>query len=79
MYLFFRFLTGHFSTLLFELLSTCPEEQFDSFFLKMFLKRVFQAENKWFQIFGRKLQAVLPNLNFSSQKDCFEVFLMKEA
>ena len=33
---FFDKLTGHFSTLLSKLLSTCPEKMFDSFFPNSF-------------------------------------------
>ena len=43
-------LTGHFSTLLSKLLSTCPEELSDSFF-KITLVHFFRSGNKWFQIF----------------------------
>ena len=75
---FFDKLTGQFSTLLSKLLSTCPEELSDSFF-KIFRLHFFRSGNKWFQISGKQLPAVLSKLHSSPQCDCLEVFLKKEA
>ena len=38
----------------------------------------FSDWSKWFQIFGKRLQAVLSKLHSSCHEDCIEVFLMKK-
>ena len=64
---FFDKLTGQFSTLLSKLLSTCPEEMFDSFFQNTLSK--FLSE--WEQMvsnYGQKASSSVVKIAFQSSK-----------
>ena len=73
----FSYLTEEVWTTLSKPLSTCPEDYCDSVF-KNFLIQVFRSGSKWFQIFGKKLGAVLSKVHSICQWNCFEVFLIKK-
>ena len=71
------YLTEKVSTTLSKPFFTCPEDYCDSAF-KKFLVQVFGTGINWFQIFGRKLGAVLSKTHLICQWDCFEVFWLKK-
>ena len=73
----FSYLTEEVWTTLSKPLSTCPEDYCDSVFKKSLIQ-VFRSGSEWFQIFGKKLGAVLSKVHSICQWYCFEVFLIKE-
>ena len=65
--MFFRYLTGQFSKFLSKLLSTCPEELFDSFFQNIFSTFV----SEWEQMvsdFWQKTSGSVVKIAFQSSK-----------
>ena len=64
---FFDNLTGQFSTLLSKLLSTCPEEMFDSFF-QIILSKFFSEWEQMVSDFWHKASDSFVKIAFQSSK-----------